>query len=622
MAHADILDRDRIFIQTHWNEKDQIKLIPGSRWDGKKKVWTLHLSWAACVQLRGVFQDRLTIGTDLVDWAKRERELRVDRSLRLRNVIVPEIEYISKEKLYPFQRAGVDWMFHAGSALLADEMGTGKTIQILELLNELHMHKFDCLPALVISPNGVKRNWHNEAVKWSPQLNPYVIHGSAAKRKSIIHEIADDPKALGIINFESLRTHSRIASYGSIRLKRCVDCDGKDPKVTSMSCEVHARELNFIDFKTIIVDEAHRIKDPHAKQTRACWAIGERPQVTRRFGLTGTAIGNDPSDLWSIMRFIAPSEYPVRGPFVDRYCLLGWNAYGGLDVKGINPVNREEFFKILDPRFRRTPKALVLSQLPPKVYSKRFVELTPKQRKAYKELCDGVATRLPDGSIMVAPNDLELQTRLLQLASATLTQVGVDEKTDKPKYRLCDPSPKIDELEVVLEELGDKPVCVSAEHRQLIELAARRLDKLKISYGLLTGAQHEFEREVALRDFQAGKLRVLLFTIGAGGTGLTMTAADTMIRLQRSYSMILNHQGVDRVHRIGSEIHDQIHIIDIIAADTREENQLERLYEKAERLEEINRDRARLAAVGITAHVSIEQLDEEERQILASNLGD
>lgn len=614
MAHADVMG-DRIFVQTHWNEKEQIKQIPGSRWKSEHKVWTVPLSWAACVQLRGVFQDNLTLGQDVIDWASAERAQRVNIALRCRNSIEPQFTR-QHDDLYPFQRAGVEWLLVAGSALLADEMGTGKTIQILELLNTLNRSLEDYLPALVISPNGVKRNWFNEAVKWSPQLHPYVVAGSAAKRKSIIQEIANDPRALGIINFESLRTHSRLSSYGSIRLKRCQDCGGRDPKIKPMSCEVHPRELNFIDFKTIIVDEAHRIKDPHAKQTRAVWAMGDRPQVTRRFGLTGTAIGNDPSDLWSIMRFIAPNEYPTRGTFIDRYCLLSWGTYGGLDVKGINPINRDEFFKILDPRFRRTPKALVLPQLPPKIYSKRWIELTPKQSKAYKELCDGVATRLPDGSIMVAPNDLELQTRLIQLSSATMEQVGVTEE-GKPKFRMCDPSPKIDELEVVLEELGDKPVCVSAEHRQLIELAAKRLEKLKIPYGLLTGAQRDFEREVALRDFQAGKLRVLLFTLAAGGTGLTMTAADTMIRLQRSYSMILNHQAVDRVHRIGSEIHDQIHIIDIIATNTREEDQLGRLYEKTERLEEINRDRAKLAAAGIATP----ELDEEEQVILASSLG-
>ncbi len=616
MAHADVMS-DRIFVQTHWNEKELIKQIPGARWKSEHKVWTVPLSWAACVQLRGVFQSTLSLGQDLVNWAKQEREFRVDPSLKYRNAIEPVSFLRRNDKLYPFQRVGVDWLLTAKSALLADEMGTGKTIQILELLNCLDAALKEHLPALVISPNGVKRNWHHETVKWAPHVNPYVIAGSAAKRKAIIQQVAEDPSALAIINFESLRTHSRLAGYGSVRLKRCVDCGGRNPDVRPTSCEVHDRDLNLINFKTIVVDEAHRIKDPHAKQTRAVWAIGERPSVARRFALTGTPIANDPSDLWSVMHFVSPLEYPVRSPFIDRYCLVAWGAYGGLDVKGINPINREEFFKILDPRFRRTPKALVLPQLPPKVRSTRVVELTPKQLKAYKDLEDGIATRLPDGSILVAPNDLESKTRLIQLSSATLEQVGVDPDTSKPKFRMCDPSPKIDELEVVLEEVGTKPVCVSADHRQLIDLAAKRLTKLNISHALIVGGQHDFERDVALRDFQAGKLRVLLFTLKAGGTGLTMTAADTMIRLQRSWSMIDNYQGEDRVHRIGAERHESIHIIDIVAQGTVEDDQLRRLYEKSERLEEITRDRARLTAAGL----GTVDLDEEEKRILASDLG-
>ena len=179
MAHADVMG-DRIFVQTHWNEKDQIRQIPGSRWKSEHKVWTVPLSWAACVQLRGVFQDNLSLGQDLINWASAERKQRIDISLRHRNSIEPQFTRLH-DKLYPFQRAGVEWLNIAESALLADEMGTGKTIQILELLNVLHKSEVDYLPALVISPNGVKHNWFNETVKWSPHLHPYVVAGSARR---------------------------------------------------------------------------------------------------------------------------------------------------------------------------------------------------------------------------------------------------------------------------------------------------------------------------------------------------------------------------------------------------------------------------------------------------------
>jgi SNF2 family DNA or RNA helicase len=183
---------------------------------------------------------------------------------------------------------------------------------------------------------------------------------------------------------------------------------------------------------------------------------------------------------------------------------------------------------------------------------------------------------------------------------------------------MIEPSSKVDALIDILEELGDKPVLVSAAHRQLIDLAATRLTKLKIQHGLVVGGQQAFDRQATVRDFQDGKLRVLLFTLAAGGTGLTLTRADTQVRLQRSWSMIDNLQGAGRNHRIGSEQHKSIHYIDVVAKNTVEEVQLERLSDKLERLEEINRDRARLEA----AHRDTAELDAEAARIEQSNLGE
>lgn len=130
----------------------------------------------------------------------------------------------------------------------------------------------------------------------------------------------------------------------------------------------------------------------------------------------------------------------------------------------------------------------------------------------------------------------------------------------------------------------------------------------------MSGAQ----RDETIEAFQSGKLKYILFTYKAGGVGLNMTAADTLVRLQRSWSLIDNQQGEDRVHRIGSEIHEAITIIDIITADTIEETQVEKLYAKMQRLEEIVRDREQLRAAGkSTAH-----LDDEAARIEAADLLD
>lgn len=606
MPHAELVEGE-ILVQTHWNESELIGQVPGIRWHEERRVWRCPVNWTACIQLRGIFGDRLTVGQSLADWSQREHGQRVKPSLELRDLT----EFGSTPAsffggLFPFQAVGVEWMLTAGSGLLADEMGGGKTIQALTVLESLGAQAF---PALVICPNSVKFNWEREAGIWSPLANTYVVHGSATERRRIIEKAAGDPFALVVINLEATRTLSKLAGYGSQALRRCTSCGGKDPKIKSTGCEAHVKELNRIPWRTVICDEAHRIKDPNAKQTRAVWALGQQTTVARRYALTGTPLANNPSDLWSVMHFVDHVEYPVKSKFIGRYCLAAYGTYGGMEIKGLHPDTKAEFYKFFDPRFRRMPKALVLQQLPPKQQSTRYVELAPKQLKAYKTFEKEGAVFQPDGSLLIAPNDLELRLRLLQLSSAALE--------DTPDgWRMYDPSPKVDEVLLILEEMGDRPLAVAAYHKQLINLLAARLDKDKISYGLVTGDQKDFERELAIRDFQAGKLRVLAFTMATGGTGITLTAANTIVRMQRSWSMIDNKQTEDRVHRIGSEIHDSVHVIDIVSRETVEEQQLITLLEKSARLEEIARDREKLSAAGIdTSH-----LDILEAQIMNSDL--
>ena len=329
MPHADIMG-DRIFVQTAWNERDLVKLIPGARYHTEHKMWHLPLTWPACLQLRGVFGEKLTYGDQLANWAYAER-IRADTSLRLRGLTHPEAGPLPGDRLREFQRAGVDYLRVAGSALLADDMGLGKTVQILALLDELR-RTGDGLPALVVCPKSVKLNWAREAAAWLPRANSYVIGGGAAGRRSALLDASEDPDALVMVSFDALRSHSRLAPYGSIRLRRCRECGNVETQVQPSMCEVHPQELNWMPFKTVIIDEAHRIKDPSAKQTRAAWAVGHSDSVRRRFALTGTPIGNAPDDLWSIMHFLAPDEHPVKSTYVDRYCLTSWGVYGGVEI--------------------------------------------------------------------------------------------------------------------------------------------------------------------------------------------------------------------------------------------------------------------------------------------------
>jgi len=634
--YAELSEDDRITLfsrkangepdETLWNDSYQIKMIPGKKWNRKAKRWTLPKSYAACIVLRELFGDRIVVEPELAAWARSERARR-DEVLSLREALeLVEASPLENEHdniLYPFQVPGRDFLVKARNVLLGDEMGVGKSLQTLSAIRAADMIG-EAYPALVVCPNSLKRNWEREIKRWLPEANPFVIQGSAAKRRVQITEAAEASNAIIIVNIEAMKLHSRLSSYGSTRLKRCMECETKTqpgtPDLKESACEVHEKELNRIPFKVCVLDEAHRVKDPNALQTRAIWNVFHGSTVEYRWALTGTPVANHPGDLWSIMHAIAPETYPAKSAFIDRYARIEYNHFGGMSIVGLKPDTKEEFFKILDPHFRRMIKADVLKQLPDKVFMRRDVEMSPKQAKAYKDIAEQLVTVLEDGTVLVANGNLAGATRLLQFASA-YCEVDQGETPEDPATWLVSltdspKSSKIDELMSIIEDDPGKPMVIAAEHRQLIDLAAARMTDAGIPFARVTGGVSADERDAAVQAFQDGKIDFLLFTYKAGGVGLNLTRADTMIRLQRSWSLIDNNQGVDRIHRIGSEVHDKVTIIDLVAAGTIEETQLERLYDKAERLEEIVRDRAKLLALGKTT----DDLDAEAARIEAIGL--
>jgi SNF2 family DNA or RNA helicase len=143
-------------------------------------------------------------------------------------------------------------------------------------------------------------------------------------------------------------------------------------------------------------------------------------------------------------------------------------------------------------------------------------------------------------------------------------------------------------------DFGDDSVAVSAVSKQLINLLSAELTKKKIAHGLITGDQDEDERQQAVDDFQAGKIKWILFTAQAGGVGITLTAARRLIMLQRPWSLVDYKQVLDRVHRIGSEVHDSIVITDYVTDGTIEERVIQVLETKADNFEQIVRDKNQL----------------------------
>ena len=590
-VHVELDDSStHIQITAEWRLKEICRALPGSTWSAKDQVWRIPVSWTGCLALRSTFKEELTIGPRLGAWAKNERESRIDPSNLLRDI---EIQEHGDQDLFPHQRAGVDFLVKSRRALLADEPGLGKTAQAIRALKKMFDEGQEVFPALVICPNTLKSNWEREFDRWWPGVNVSVVKGSAIQRKKAFEEKAD----VYVINWESLRTHSKLLSYGSIALARCEDCGGHDSRVTLNRCEVHARELNLIDFKAVIADEIHRSKDPKSKQTRALWAATGESDI--RYALTGTPIANDVVDLWPILHWLDPKEWPSKTKWIDRYVDTMINAFGGMMVIGLKPTMTEEFYAGINPRMRRMLKAKVLPWLPKVLTERRDVEMGAKQAKAYKQMLQNMISMLENdegitGDALVAPNPLTQTIRLLQFANA-YAQIEVTE-TGEEQVLLSEPSCKVDALidDMKNGDFGDDSVAVCAVSRQLIDILSARLTKEGIAHGLITGAQDSDERQRAIDDFQAGKTKWILFTAQAGGVGVTLTKARRLVMLQRPWSLVDYKQALDRVHRIGSEIHDSIIITDYVTEGSIEERVIQALDIKSDNFEQIVKDKAKL----------------------------
>ena len=575
-----------ILIDADWRFKELCKSLPGSKWAVEDKVWRVPLSWNSCLALRSTFKDSLIIGPKLEQWASDEVQNRISPANSIRELE----DYSGDEDLFPHQRAGVAFLATAKRALLADEPGLGKTAQAIRGLKLLQEQGEDVFPALIVCPNTLKKNWAREFNLWWPGTTTQVIKGSTAQRKKQFEEEAD----VYIINWESLRSHSRLAPYGSVALARCSECGGHDERVTLNKCEVHRRELNEIEFKSVVADEIHRSKEPKSKQTRALWSATGDAKI--RFALTGTPIASNVVDLWPILHWLSPIDWPSKTKWIDRMVDIMMNAFGGMIVIGIKPAMQEEFYKSINPHMRRMLKKVVLPWLPPVINERRDVEMSTKQAKAYKQMRDTMIAELGDSSDAVtAPSVLTQTIRLLQFASS-YADTEINEDTGEMSIVLSDPSCKVDALmdDIKNGDFGDDSVAVCAVSRQLIELLSAAMTKAKISHGLITGAQNEDERQQAIDDFQSGKIKWILFTAQAGGVGVTLTAARRLIMLQRPWSLVDHKQALDRVHRIGSEIHDSIVITDYVTEGTIEERVIQVLETKADNFEQIVRDKDQL----------------------------
>lgn len=429
---------------------------------------------------------------------------------RYRNI--PEVEVPGFEgELFDFQKVGVsemsDHLTRYGAFLNNDEMGLGKTIQALATAQLL-----EDWPALVIVPNTAKYVWYNLAEQFLPGLKVQVVEGTAAQRRAQLENAAD----LFVINFESIRLHP---------------------------------ELETMDWKLVIVDEFHRIKNPRAKQTKAIHRIPAAHKIL----MSGTPMINGRAEeLWSPLRYAFPmSINPSYYMFEKAYCIReGYNIVGYRNLEGLRDF--------LHKHSIRRRKDQVLPDLPERVYATRYVDRTPEEKRLYKSIKEDLMLWMEDGEPKPIATVLAQVTRLKQACFSPELYGG------------SHVSSKMGELKEIVAELvanGEKAI-VFSQWAKAVKIMERELAEYEPA--IVTGKVKGTKRQAQVKRFQEEEeCKLFLGTIGACREAITLTAATYVIFTDKGWTPAENEQAAARAHRIGTT--ETVHIIELQSKNTIEE---------------------------------------------------
>jgi len=344
----------------------------------------------------------------------------------------------------------------------------------------------------------------------------------------------------------------------------------------------------------VVIDECHYIKNAKSARSQAVRRLARKAEAV--VALSGTPITTHTGELWPTLEAIEPHAWPSGERWIKRYCESVPGEYDET-ILGLNPYTEPEFRMCMLGQHRRVARADVMSHLPPKVYSVRTVQLPEQWRRVYDEFEAQMLAELPDGQELSIMDTLSKLTHLSSLASAAADvriEYGPDlDQAGEPKKHvhldLKAPSWKVDALLEVLEERPDDKVVVFAPSKQLIMLAGAAAAESGHRVGYVVGGQAAGERTETIREFQTGGLNLICATTGAGGTGITLSAAGTLVFLQRPWSLEKSIQAEDRGEgdmnaTRGTEV------IDIVASNTVESRVRAALRDKAGQLAELVQD--------------------------------
>jgi|TARA_R100000479_G_scaffold115884_1_gene58909 SWI/SNF-related matrix-associated actin-dependent regulator 1 of chromatin subfamily A len=524
--------RTRLYL--HWpfipdaELRDSVRLavrsISGRKFHAEEKCWSIPVAQART--LYGLLSDIYPSLADAIvenEQVSEEVEKSIERveisgAAELSDKRMEEVDQLLKGKfpegldLYPFQKVAVAFAnMSQGRCLIGDEMGIGKTISTI---GYAAIHPTD-RPAVVVCPANVKFNWKKELNRWLPNEEVQVVESG---KQEI--EMTD----FVIINYDLMHKKQD--------------------------------ELRAIAPRLMVLDESHYIKNSGSKNKpvqRTVATINVARSTPKVIALSGTAISSRPKEFFNTLNLMRPNQFSSFWDFAQRYCDpyhdgFGWNFDGASNILELNERTRDLCIRRL--------KSEVLPELPPKTRTFIPVHLTRKERSPYDSAQDSWYQRIDSFYMDGAPLPKGIMLNMITDLRHICGQIKVNHAVDwVSEYH---------------DQTG-KPIVVFTHHRDVLARMAEKIEAKGMKVNTISGDTNSKSRQEIVDDFQANNIDVLICNTIAAKEGITLTAADTVLFIEREWVPTDEEQAEDRVYRIGQES-QHVHAVYLSVAGTIDEH--------------------------------------------------
>ena len=430
--------------------------------------------------------------------------------------------FITNGEMRDYQIRGLNWMiglFENGiNGILADEMGLGKTLQTISLLGYMKNYHNISGPHIVIAPKSTLPNWMNEFSRWCPTLNAVCLIGNGEKRAEFVK---------GTLLNQRRRWDVVVTSYEMVIREKSA--------------------LKKLNWRYLVIDEAHRIKNEKSLLAEIVRTL----KSANRLLLTGTPLQNNLHELWALLNFLLPDVFNSSDDF-DAW--FDTNSCLGEDNQLISRLH-----SILKPFLLRRLKSEVEKGLPPKQETKVYVGLSNMQREWYTKILmkDIDVVNFSSGSV----NKMRLLNLLMQLRKCCNhpylfngAEAGPPYTTDKHLIDNCGKMVILDKLLTKLQTQGSR-VLIFSQMTRMLDIIEDYAGWRKYQFCRLDGQTSYEEREKSIEEFNKPGSKKFLFLLStrAGGLGINLASADTVIIYDSDWNPQVDIQAIDRAHRIGQK---------------------------------------------------------------------